>query len=293
MILTGEAAERFYHGREKLKDFKEAIGFTISDIQEKTGLAKSTVSLLVGKSELKPTAYNQNNLDFVIDIFHLNKNWVYGNSKKMMTDTKALTLPEICAMILDTKEKRKTCAQRFDESRIDDKVSLEELAGFVGVTETTVSQWINGASKRPKYIEMVLRYCKKYKVNPGLLFYGKRSQSLNKLLASNGDLFDESKNQKRWYIVNRTYLITNHGWWIIPEGFQIKQAYRKQEVSKDYPVEYVEIDGKTQMKLTTERPIASFINRGKAETALKNELARISAEGTKVWKAHWSGEHIR
>ena len=292
MRLTGEAAERFYRGREKLRQFKEAVGYTNADIEIKTGLKRSTVSVLFGKGKVKPTLHNQRSMDVAINMFHLNKNWVYGNSKKMMNDTDALTFADICALSLDTEEKRIACAERFKEVRITDNVTDKEAGALVGVAESTVPKWIERATRTPKYIEMLLRYCQKYRVSTNWLFYGKGNPRTNEIWFLDSNL-KKVKKEKQWYIVNRTYLIVGQGWWIDPEGFRIAEAYRSQDVARDYPIEYVKVGDKEEMKLTTERAIGAYEHENEAKAALRAELARIDEEGNKVWDAEWSRETIR
>jgi len=292
MMLTDEAAERFFRGRKKLKQFKESINCTNEKIVSKTGINRSAIINLFGKADIKPTSYNQRNLDILVNLFHLNKGWIYGDSKKMLNDTKALTFTEVCMLALDSKDKRMDCTQRFEEARTADNVTDKELAKLVGVSESTVPQWIARAAKAPKYIEMMLKYCQKHCVNPRWLFYGEGNLRTDEIWSFDDGL-EKPKKKKRWYIVNKTYLIVNQGWWIDPEGFRIVEAYRKQEVSKDYPIEYVEVDGKNEMKLTTERAIAVFNHKQSAVEALRAELARIKAEGNLVVKAKWSSEVVR
>ena len=60
-MLTDEAADRFYRGRKKVKEFKKRINITNGEIQEKTGLGKSPVEMLFGAKKIKATVKAQQN----------------------------------------------------------------------------------------------------------------------------------------------------------------------------------------------------------------------------------------
>lgn len=291
-ILTDEAADRFYRGRKKVKEFKKRINITNGEIQAKTGLAKNPVEMLFGAKAIKATVKAQQNLNVVVQTFHLNPNWVYGTSKEMLADTEALSQFDMVMLMMDTPEKRQATAERLNIVRKTDALTLDTFAKMVGVPRSTIGAWSIELKRTPKVIEALLTYCEKYGVNPVWLFSGKgHPREVWELKV--GDKPVKRKRVKKWYIVNRTTLIPNHGWWIDGDGFQIKEGYKSLDVAKDYPAEYVTIDGRDELKIVTERAIASFRQKEAAEDALRFELRRIEREGNSAWRAPWSMETIR
>lgn len=294
--LSDEAAKRFYRGRKKLVKLKKTLGYNNDDLQIKSGLTKSAVMAVFAERNPTATVVRQSNLDTIICAIHLNPGWVYGKSKKMFIDYSALTHIDFFMLMTDTRKKREAMVERLKVVMETDALTYDELADLGGLKKPVVSQWINRAQKSRNFVDLLLKYCKKYKVNPKWLFGGTGHPRIEDWVLIDDDEVirrKAKKRKKKWYIVNRTVLVTNHGWWIDPKGFQIKQGYCKKDVSKDYPSEYVWKNGRTEMKVITERPIASFRAKDEAELGLNLELRRIKEEGDDAWKAEWSREVIK
>lgn len=219
----------------------------------------------------------QQELDVIVDCFHLNPLWAYGNSDNMLLDMDALTDIEQCYVCLESDEDKAACLERFDRVRMLDEVLHKDLAKMVGVCEHTIGKWLSEAEFTTDCIKMMLTYCDQYGVDPVWLFRGE----------------DKPFLQKRWYVVNQTEVFPNIGWFCVPEGFQIKAAASAAEVMKDYPPEFCEIDGDEVPVFKSERAIASYCDKAEAEKALRIEMRRIERQGKNAYTAPWSYKEVR
>lgn len=285
--LHAEAADRFFRGKKKINKFKEILAYSNPEMAERTGLQLRKVSSLFGNFDIKATTERQQDLDFVVKFFHLNPNWVYGGSKKMMADTDALTQTELCKIAIDTPDKRKKCIERFLFVRENDEVSNPKIASLGDIAVSTLEKWLScDGVKHTKYVPMFLKYCSVYGVNPKWLFLGIGRPRVGDLDIS--DKIQQIQRQPKWYVVNKTLLIINEGWVIDPDGYQIKKAHRARDVAKSYPREVMIINGKKREVYTYEHAIRRCKNKEDAEKALQEELIRIENEGLLAWKAPWS-----
>ena len=89
----------------KLLDFKKRTGFTNEQIREKSGASWPAVSKIFRGDEPEPTVTCQKNMDKIIEAYHINPDWIIGESQKMLSDRKALTAAEKIIM-KRTKEKQ-------------------------------------------------------------------------------------------------------------------------------------------------------------------------------------------
>lgn len=289
--MSGERTKRFRQGREKLRCFKQRTGMSYAEIAERTGVKRTTVKWALGTIEPGVTKGLQDTIDAIIKAIHINPNWVYGNDTKVMINNTALTPIEICHTGIDTEAKRKACLQRFADSREIEGVSIKMFSKIAGVYPSVVSNWLYKNRIPRTCVKAMIEYCKIYKVNLAWLFFGAGEQ--NEI----GHVSRKRKpKDKYWYVVNHSE-VHYDGWILIPERYQIKQAYTAAEVAKDYPAKRVEI--KTEhgryidSVIRSERAIGKYDNRRTAEKALEREKQRIEKDGNNAWTAPWAKEVVK
>ena len=289
--MSGERTKRFRQAREKLRNFKQRTGMSYAEISERTGVKKSTVKWVLGTIEPGVKKDLQETIDKIIKALRINPKWVYGNDTKVMIDNQALTPIEIYHTGIDTESKRKACLERFAESREIEGVSIKQFSGIASVYPSEVSHWFRENKIPNTCIKAMLEYCKIYKINPAWLFFGKEEQN------DRGHIPRKRKpKDKHWYLVNYSELHYN-GWVLIPERYQIKQAYTATDVAKDYPAKRVEIkteDGRyIDSVIHSERAIGRYTSEHAAKNALEREKRRIKKDGNNAWIAPWAKEVIR
>lgn len=294
-VLPPEKTAEFHQGQKKIAEFKQRFDLYYRDIADRVGMNEKTVSILLGQKHPEVTATMMNNLDKIIEHFHINPYWVYGESRVMMSDLKALKPEDICYDALCTPQKKRECIGRLEMAREIETATNVELAKLAGISEPSVSSYLAKGKTPKRFIKALLVYCAKHKINPKWLFFG-----VGEMRKDSFWEYDRRKKRrvekKKWYVVN--YSETHFDSWILfPERYQIKKAREAKDVAKTYPIRHVEIKGKRGKYIDdviiTERAIGRYDTEAEAMAALEREKRRIKKDGNNAWIAPWAKEVIR
>ena len=297
--LSKVAKNRFWRGWKKVRMFKNMTGMSTAEFASRSGKKVSLINDLLYSKALCPTEIRQQQLDEVAARFHLNPDWMYKHSTKILLDKSALTESELYMIKANTVEKQAACVDRFVEVCNIDRVSAEDIALIGSVHYSSVKKWLRRKKLSVTFVETILKYCDEHYVNPKWVFTGKGSMRSRGYIAPKAisetviDLEKSKPKQKMWYVVNYTVMIPNIGWYCVPEGYQIKQARKASELEKWHPPEY-ETSGDYILSLyKSERAIGAYPSKKKAERALQEELKRIERSGSDANIAPWANEEVR
>ena len=174
------AVDRFYRGRERMIYIKNTLFLSNTEITQRLKVRKSTVIEFFKTSEEPPATVimQEKVLDKMISEFGLNPNWVYNSSRKRFrnieTMMKKLSREEICKIAIDTPQKRWACVNRFEKVYKAFGLKHEDLAALAGCSKAYISQILkqNDPGEQVNYINMMLAFCKKYKISSKWLFLG-------------------------------------------------------------------------------------------------------------------------
>ena len=294
-VLPPEKVAEFHQGQNKIAEFKVRFDLYYREIGERAGMCEKTVSILLGHKHPEVTATMMNNLDKIIECFHINPYWAYGESQVMMSDLKALKPEDICYDVLRTPQKKRECIYRLEMAREVEAITNAELAKLAGLSEPSVSAYLAKGNIPKRFIKALLVYCGKHKINPKWLFFG-----VGEMRKDNFWEYDRRKKRrvekKKWYVVNYSEVHFD-SWILFPERYQIKKAREAKDVAKTYPIRRVEIKSKSGKYIDdviiTERAIGRYDTESEAIAALEKEKRRIKFVGNNAWIAPWANEVIR
>lgn len=289
--LESTERERLLRGRSRIKSFIKMTEMQYKDIEERTDIKPVETRCILHQETI--TATVQERMDAFVERFHINPEWVYGDSSQMMLDTKILTQAELILINIDTKEKKNNFIKRFYESCQADGISTRKLGKIAMKSRITINAWFKKKMVTKDVVNTVLDYCEKYNVR------------LEWILTGMGPRIDDEKRPKPkpepkpkpktmewWYVVNYTEVRPDE-WVCVPERYTIKKAKTAIEVMKDYPPERVWCDGVPDVIIKTERAIGKYKTKESAEKALAKEKERIMRDGPNVLVAPWPYEVVR